>query len=296
MADLTLGQHPLLKKQFLDKRFKDLTQKRFIADVLFAKASVDSLAIKYFKDADADVNGLYAYEEVPEVGEGSGYKRVGLSEEAKLAMIRKYGLEMAFSYEMQRFGASSTFERGFNKLSNSVVNMVNSLGYDRIENAVGKLGRTKTGATTGTVDAFWNNATLGADQMISDIVDAQTEGIKAGYEYDTMVISPKTHGLLVKNKQIRDALKVNNTDIALLKGYIGTILGLDILVDINFGDDKVLFVQRGMIGDIADADGGLRSMTYNQDEDETTILRVSRFVECYITDPKGIYLLQNIEG
>ncbi|MGQ8854815.1 phage major capsid protein [Bacillus sp. SRB_8] len=296
MSDMILGQHPLLKKVFLDHRFKDLTEKRFIADTLFTKTTADALAIKYFQDTDADASGRYAYEEVPEVGEGSSYKRVGLSEQAKLAMIRKYGLEMAFSYEMQRFGSTGQFERGFRKLSSSVVNMVNSLGYDRIENANGRLGRTKSGATSGTVDAYWNNVTLGADQMINDIVDAQTEGIKAGYEYDTMVISPKTHALLVKNKQIRDALKVNNTDIALLKGYIGTLLGMDILVDINFGDDKALFVQRGAIGDIADADGGLRSMTYNQDEDETTILRVSRFVECYITDPKGIYLLQNIEG
>ncbi|ADK05068.1 TPA: hypothetical protein QCU10_004265 [Bacillus anthracis] len=292
MADLTLGQHPLLKKPFLDARFKDLTEKRFIADSLFMKVSADALAVKYFKDADVDSEGRYNYEEVPEVGEGSGYKRIGLSEVAKIEMIRKYGLEAAISYEMQKWGQAGVFERIMLKLSNSVVAMVNTMAYEKIHSEPNIGGRTKTGAAG---DETWDNATLGADKMISDIIDAKASAKKFGYSLDTMVISTETEALFLKNKGIRDALRENNTDIALLNGYIGNFLGLDVIVDENYSDDQVLMLQRGIIGDIADAEP-LKSHTYNQEEDSTTILRVSRFTTAYITDPKAVYLLKNIKA
>lgn len=292
MADMILGQHPLLKKPFLERRFKDLTERKFVADSLFTKSTSDSLAIKFLMDADRDSNGVYGYDEVPEVGEGSGYRRVGLSEEARVAFIKKYGLEMAFSYEMQRFGSEGQFERGFRKLSQSVIKAVNDMAYDTIRSNPDILTRTKTGATG---DVKWSDFTNGCDQMVSDIVDAKNAGAKAGYTYDTMVVSTKTHGVLVKNPKIREAVKKNNQDIAFLDGYIGSVLGLDIIVDINYPDNEVLILERGIIGDIADADGGLRTLTYDQQENDTTILRATRFVTCYLTDPKGVYLLKNID-
>lgn len=292
MADLTLGQHPLLKKVFLDSRFKDLTEKRFVADSLFTKTSVDALVVKYFKDADVDSNGRYNYEEVPEVGEGSGYKRVGLSEVAKLEMIRKYGLEAAISYEQQKFGSNGFYERIMNKLANSVVAMVNTMAYDKLHSDPDIGGRTKSGSVG---DETWDNATLGADKMISDLIDAKASARKFGYSLDTMVISTETEALMLKNKAIRDSFRENNTDIALLKGFIGNFLGLDVIVDENYPDDQVLLVARGLIGDIADAEP-LSTKTYNQEETDTTILRVSRFTTAYVTDPKGVYLLKNIKA
>ncbi len=72
---------------------------------------------------------------------------------------------------------------------------------------------------------------------------------------------------------------MNNTDIALLNGYIGNFLGLDVIVDENYSDDQVLMLQRGIIGDIADAEP-LKSHTYNQEEDSTTIFTSEPFHYC----------------
>ena len=83
--DIVLGQHPLLKKEFVDRRIRDLIGHQFVADQLFTKTDVDALSIKYLKDADADDKGRKAYDEVPEVGEGSGFHRIGLDEEEKQA-------------------------------------------------------------------------------------------------------------------------------------------------------------------------------------------------------------------
>lgn len=289
MSDLILGQHPLLKKVMMDARIQDLTERRFIADALLTKTSADALAIKYFKDGDADANGRYTYEEVPEVGESSGFKRIGLSETAKVEMIRKYGLEFAFSYEMQKWGNPAYFERAFKKLSNSVVAMVNTMAYDKLHGAASAPNQnlqTKSGNR-------WNDPTTGDTNLIADIVDAKAAAKKAGYSLDTLVVSPQTEALLLKSKSIRDAFKQNGTDIVLLRGYIGDFLGLSIVVDENYPDNQALFVERGTAGDIADAEG-LQTHTYNQEEDMTTIGRVTRFTTAYITDPRAVFLITGI--
>lgn len=289
MADLILGQHPLLKKVMIDSRIRDLVENRFIADSLFMKTTADALAIKYFKDGDADANGRYSYEEVPEVGESSGFKRIGLSEEAKVEMIRKYGLEFAFSYEMQKWGSNGYFERAFRKLSNSVVAMVNGMAYDKLHSAA-TAGQGNLVVKSGN---YWNDATNGDTNLISDIVDAKAAAKKKGYNLNTLVCSPVTEALLLKSKAVRDAFKQNGTDIVLLRGYIGDFLNLSIIVDENYPDDKVALVERGVVGEIADAEG-LRSHTYNQEEDMTTIGRVTRFTTAYVTDPHAVFVYENI--
>ncbi|MEK7017615.1 phage major capsid protein [Bacillus sp. FSL R9-9410] len=298
MSDIILGQHSNLKKQFVDRRIKDLAGRKMIADLLMTKTSVDALSVKFFKDADADANGRYAYEEVPEVGEGSGFKRIGISEKAQLALIRKYGLEAAISYEQQRFGADSYFERVFNKLANSVSNMVNAMTYDRILNDANINKRTKTG--TGS-DLYWSDVTAGqsakgqttkgAIAIRSDLTTAQVEAAKFGYVLDTMVVSPATFGIISNNSDASP--EYINQDLKQLAGYRGNFLGLDLIVDEMFADKDVLLVQRGAIGDIADA-VPLSTSQYNQDEDMTTVVRALRFTESYVTDPKGVYLLKNI--
>ncbi|EEL40751.1 hypothetical protein bcere0020_18850 [Bacillus cereus Rock3-29] len=298
MSDIILGQHPLLKKQFVDARIKDLAGKKMIADLLMTKTSVDALSVKFFKDADADTQGRYAYEEVPEVGEGSGFKRIGVSEQAKLAMIRKYGLESAISFEQQKWGTNSAFERIFNKLANSVANMVNAMTYDRILNDPNINQRTKSG--TGS-DLYWSDVTAsqsakgqttkGAIAIRSDLTTAQVEVGKFGYMLDTMVVSPATFGIISNNSDASP--EYINQDLKQLAGYRGSFLGLDLIVDETFSDKDVLLVQRGVIGDIADA-VPMSTSQYNQEEDMTTVVRALRFTESYVTDPKGVYLLKNI--
>lgn len=289
MSDFTLGSHPLLKKVMIDARIRDLTEKKFIADSLLSKTTADALAIKYFKDGGADANGLYDYEEVPEVGEGSGFKRIGLSEEAKLAMIRKYGLEFAFTYEMQKWGSNAYFEKAFKKLSSSVVAMVDKMAYDRLH-AAATVGNQNLQAKSGN---RWNDPATGSDNLINDLVDAKAKAKEAHYSLDTVIVSPATEAILLKSKAVRDAFKQNGTDIVLLRGYLADFLGLSIIVDENYPNNQALLVERGMAGEIADAEP-LTSDVYNQDEDKTTIGRVTRYTEAYITDPRAVFLITGI--
>lgn len=285
--DIVLGQHPLLKKEFVDKRIRDLIGHQFVADQLFTQTDVDALAIKYLKDADADANGRQAYDEVPEVGEGSGFKRIGLDEEEKSAMIRKYGLEAVITYEMQKFGSAGQFERAYRKLALNVKKMVDTMAYNVLTD-------TKAGILTkdGT---NWADTANGAENVISDLVDAKTEIRKFGYSADTAVISPEVEAMFMKNKNVRDALRENNTDVALLRGYIGDFMGLSFIVDENFRDNDVVVLQKKVIGDIADAEA-LRTKTYNEESNDRSIVRATRFTQAYLTDPKAVFLLTGVNA
>jgi hypothetical protein len=294
--DLVLGQHPLLKKEFVDKRVRELIGHQFVADQLFTQTDVDALAIKYYKDADSDAEGRQAYDSVPEVGEGSNFDRIGIDEEEKTALIKKYGLEAVFTYEMQKFGSDGQFERAFRKLALNVRKMVDDMAYKVATNNYtvgnGIQGRTKTG---GTGDVRWTDTALGAEQMIADLVDAKKAIKDFGYQADTVVISPEIEAMLLKNKNIRDAFRENNSDVALLRGYIGDFMQLSFIVDENFQDNNVLMVQKKIIGDIADAEG-LRTKTYNEDSNDRTIGRATRFTQAYLSDPKAVYLLKGVKA
>lgn len=279
--DIVLGQHPLLKKEFVDRRIRDLIGHQFVADQLFTQTDVDALSIKYMKDADSDAQGRKAYDEVPEVGEGSNYKRIGLDEEEKQAMIRKYGLEAVATYEMQKFGSAGQFERAYRKLALNVKKMVDTMAY--------KVVTDKNAGIQNSASAGWTTA----DNMINELIDAK-KAIKAyGYMANTVVISPEIEAMLLKTKDIRDAFRQNNTDVALLRGYIGDFMGLSFIVDENFNESDVLMVQKKIIGDIADAEA-LRTKTYNEESNDRSIVRATRFTQAYLTDPKAVYLLESV--
>ena len=279
--DIILGQHPLLRKEFVDKRIRDLIGHNFVADTLFTQTDVDALAIKYMTDGDKDDKGRKKYDIVPEVGEGSGFKRIGLDEEEKSAMIRKYGLEAVTTYEMQKFGSAGQFERAFRKLALNVKKMVDTMAYD--------VATDKTSGIQNLTGAQWATA----DVMIANLIDARKSIRDFGYTADTVVINPQVEADMLKQKDIRDAFRQNNTDVALLRGYIGDFMGLSFVVDENFTDGQALMVQRKIIGDIADAEA-LRTKTYNEDSNDRSIVRATRFTQAYLTDPKAVNLIEGI--
>lgn len=285
MADIVLGQHQMLKKEFVDRRIRELIGHNFVADQLFTQTTVDALSIKYYQDADKDANGRQAYDQVDEVGEASGFKRFGISEEEKQAFIKKYGLETVITLEMQKWGHEGAFERAYRKLALNVLKMVDTMAYSVATN-----NYTVGNGILGKNSAKWTTA----DLMIGELVDAKTASSTYGYKLDTVVIHPNVSAMLLKTKDIRDAFRQNNTDVALLRGYIGDFMGLSFIEDENFADGDVLLVQKKIIGDIADAEG-LRTKTYNEDAEDRTIVRATRYTQAYLTDPKAVYLLKAVK-
>lgn len=286
MADFTLGQHPMLKKEYVDRRFRDLLDEAFVADKLFNKITTGALAIKFGMDeTDVDAFGKPVYDEVPEIGEGSNFPRIGLTEAERVQMIKKYGLEAAITYEIQKYGDGGQIERAYKKLAMNVRKMVDQMAYGVLDNSaeIQKLNKSAN---------YWSGATADVN-MINDLIDARKAVRNFGYNPDTVIMSPTTEAELLKQASIRDAFRQNNTDVALLRGYIGDFMGLSFIVDSNYKDNQIHVLQRGIIGDIADAEG-LKTKTYNEDSNDRTIVRVTRFSAAYLTDPKAVYKLEDI--
>lgn len=278
--DYVLGQHPLLKKEFIDRRIRELIGHQFVADQLFTYTTVDALVMKYYKDADTDANGRQAYDPVPEIGEASTYPRVGFLEEEVVETIRKYGLEVAITEEMQKYNMVSAIDRAYRKLAQNILKMVDSMAYNKITTNSDIHSNTSAGWASGT-------------NAIDELIDAKTAIKKSGYRADTLVINPDIAAVLLKNKDIRDALRVNNADVALLRGYLGDFLGLSIIEDENLDGKDAIMLQRKIIGDIADAQP-LSTKIYNEDQNDRTIVRAVRFTQVGISDPKAIYLLEDV--
>ncbi|QFG05161.1 major capsid protein [Bacillus phage 056SW001B] len=296
MADIALGQHPLLRKKFIDRRINGLVENQFVADQLFTKINVDALAIEYaVEDTDVQENRKEKLDPVGEIGERSGYPRVGISEAQKTQMIRKYGLEAVITYEMQKFGqgANGAIERRLRKLATNVRGMVDEMAYNVATNSY-TIGNGIQGLDKGGVDP-WTDPTNGAENMIADLVNARTAGRKYGYSLDTIVMNPEQEAQFLKNKNIRDAFRQNDTDVALLRGYIGDFLGFSFIVDEKFKENNLLIVQKKQIGDIADAES-LNTQVYNEEANEHTVVRAKRFTTAYLTDPKAVYLLKNFNA
>lgn len=297
MADFVLGMHPLLKQEAINRNIQELLGHQMIADTLLTKSTSATLATRYMVDGDQDAFGRKTYEDVPELGEASALRRIGVTEVEKSEMIRRYGLEFVVTYEMQKWGLGSHLQRGLRRLADNVANMINTMAYKKITQDYTVAGSPTSTQIEGKVKAgsFWNDATLGAENMIADLIDARANARKFGFELDTVIMSPDIEAMMLKSKTFRDAFRVNNTDVALLRGYIGDFMGLTFISDPRFGDanDTVLMVQRGVIGDIVDAEG-LRTKIYNQEEQDRTVIRVTRFTAVQLVEPKAVYLIKNV--
>lgn len=300
--DFVLGQHPLLHVESIDRTIRELMAHDMIAETLLGKQTVDALATKYFVDGDDNGYGKHTYEDVPEVGEASALRRIGITEKEKTEMIRRYGLEFVITYEMQKWGLAGQLQRGMRRLARNVANMINEMAYKKISQEFTVAGSPTVDEIEGKVKAgsYWDDATAGGENFIHDLLDAKAKAKQYGHMLDTAIISPELELALMKNKDFRDTVGKDvgtGADLVLLRGYIGQFMGINFIVDERFtqiagANDTALLLERGVVGDLVDAEG-LRTTMYNEQQHDRTVVRVTRFSAVTLNAPKAVYLIKN---
>lgn len=300
--DFVLGQHPLLHVESIDRTIRELMAHDMIAETLLGKQTVDALATKYFVDGDDNGYGKHTYEDVPEVGEASALRRIGITEKEKTEMIRRYGLEFVITYEMQKWGLAGQLQRGMRRLARNVANMINEMAYNKISQDFTVAGTPTVDQIEGKVKAgtYWDDATNGGENFIHDLLDAKAKAKQYGHMLDTAIISPELELALMKNRDFRDTVGKDvgtGADLVLLRGYIGQFMGIDFIVDERFtqiagANDTALLLERGVVGDLVDAEG-LRTKMYNEEQHDRTVVRVTRFSTVTLNSPKAVYLIKN---
>ena len=300
--DFALGMHPLLHVESIDRTIRELMAHDMIAETLLGKQTVDALATKYFVDGDDNGYGKHTYEDVPEVGEASALRRIGITEKEKTEMIRRYGLEFVITYEMQKWGLAGQLQRGMRRLARNVANMINEMAYNKISQDFTVVGTPAVDQIEGKVKAgtYWDDATNGGENFIHDLLDAKAKAKQYGHMLDTAIISPELELALMKNRDFRDTVGKDvgtGADLVLLRGYIGQFMGINFIVDERFtqiagANDTALLLERGVVGDLVDAEG-LRTKMYNEEQHDRTVVRVTRFSTVTLNSPKAVYLIKN---
>lgn len=303
MADFALGMHPLLNVEAIDRTIRELMAHDMIGESLLGRQTVDSLAVKYYVDGDDNGYGKHTYEDVPEVGEASALRRFGITETEKMEAVRRYGLEFAVTYEMQKWGLAGTLQRGMRRLARNVANMINEMAYKKISQEFTVVGSPTRDQIEGKVKAgsYWDDATAGGDNFINDLLDAKAKAKQYGFMLDTAIISPELELALMKNKDFRDKVGKDvgtGADLVLLRGYIGSFMGINFIVDERFAqisgaNDNALLLERVTAGDLVDAEG-LRTKMYNEEQHDRTIIRATRFSAVTLNEPKAVYLIKNV--
>lgn len=302
MADFALGMHPLLQVESIDRTIRELLPHDMIGERLLGRSTVDALAVKYFVDGDDNGYGKHTYEDVPEAGEASALRRIGITEAEKMEAVRRYGLEFVITYEMQKWGLAGTMQRGMRRLARNVANMINEMAYKKISQdftVAGVPTREQIEGKTKVGD-YWDDAVDGGDNFINDLLDAKAKAKQYGFMLDTAIISPEMELALMKNKDFREKVGKDvgtGADLVLLRGYIGSFMGIEFIVDERFAqisgaNDNALLLERVTAGDLVEAEG-LRTRMYNEDQHDRTVVRVTRFCAVTLNEPKAVYLIKN---
>lgn len=292
----------LLKQpRVIYRRLTSLTDKRYIADRIFAKGSPESVegGVARFQRAES----IYLDREAEEIATRSEFPRAGWSEAILAANVRDYGLEVPINGKAIRRNQTDTVQRGLIKLGNTVVKKVDQVAMSLIATDPDVLifngGNWSTGAT-----------------IIDDLVDAMklVRDQDEGYEPDTLIISETLNANMLKSDDIRNALPRESAANPVHTGRAAPILGLrQILVTPTLGATEAILLSSGIAGTIADetpapeegyrnysppgsAQSPMQLKMYEQEEHSDWIIRGARFCAMWIAEPKAIVRLTSLDA
>lgn len=288
MASGVLLGTDMVKTRFIERTVKDLTDGYMIADALFMRDPSDTPSISY----EENPNGLNNDEksgEVEQRTEGGSYPRIGLTAEAKQALIKDWGLSAVISYEAVRFNKISSINRSYITLSNSVVKFVDSRGLNALTDSY---NAASTKINTLSVANAWSTST---GDPFADLMRAAEKVNTAGYLANTAVVSYADWTNALVNKNFREMLDTDvppERKIARKGVLVGQAAGLTILASRNLTAGNFAVCQDQVLGNRSETNNGVEIDSYKQGQSKKAdqIVDAFREVEFYLTDPKAVTL------
>lgn len=260
----------------VNRAIQALTNERFIADVIFQTGpQATGGAVVYDQVTASD---LYLDRDVQEIEPGSEFPILTSTEPTPLvAIAKKYGGEVFLTYEQIRRDNRQILNREMTKLRNTIVKRVDTLALAFLDAAP---------ILTDTASADWSTSTT---DIIADLVDFVNaiESQDLGYVADTVLLNPAQAADLLKDKDIREALPRERSDVPIATGKLGKLLGLDFIVTNRVPAGTVYVLQRGIVGGLSDEIPAY-AKTIDSERDERIYIHGARVVTPYVTDPKAV--------
>lgn len=276
--------------QLIQKALEEVTQNEFIAESLFQGGySAEGGAVSYMESPnrfmeDADGEDLA-------IAEASEYPELFQHDKLETARVRKYALASYVTFEAVERNQLGLLARAVTRMRNTMVQAVDANVLNMLRNN-SKIGRyTAAGAWGPSATTIFDDI-FEAVALVEDV--RQSGGT---YTADTLVVSNSTYTKLLRNKEVREAMRdsrPNNQNAPEYSGSVGQLGGLSILRSPWMFDDVAFVLQRGAIGGIAD-EVPLTVKPVERDEARDIYwLRAKRLTVAFVTDPGAIRIIEGI--
>lgn len=277
----------------VQRRVNELSNQRYISDVLLSgrTADVSGGAVQYEVDEDN-----YTVREPEAISPGGEYPLTPISEVAPaVAKIQKYGQDTILTDEKIKRSGMNEAERGFNKLVNSNVRKVDSIGLSLIGSVVSQ---------THAVTAPWED---GNAKVLRDVLLAKAKivALDKGYDPNVIVVNDEAFALLASDQQLAAFYAREDRTNPAYTGSFPIVGGLRVLPTNHLpAGVEALIADTNFLGGIAFEDlggnyqgsaaTGVETKSIRDELNDQWRLRARRPLAHYITDPGAAIKLTGI--
>ncbi len=278
--------------------FNDLIEKRpFIGESLFTRGySAEGGAIKYREAAKKYVEEFEAdSNEDFSIAEGTEFHNVSQTEPGEvIERVRKYAIEGWVTFEDRDRNNIGAFARLQRRMLNTMERYFDQAAFAKLRNATGPQDLTRANRWDVTSTTTIIDDILNATEMLTDF------SLTGGQIYGSpeLLIGRSTYTALRRNIGLQDMWETYDMQgqDPRLGGKISTLAGIPVTVSDWMYNDKAFLLERGTIGGIAD-EVPLTVKPLETDEGtERIVIRIKRLTVMFLTDPKALVRINNINS
>jgi hypothetical protein len=276
----------------------DLSADQFITESLFTQGyNAQGGAVKYMQDAVKKyVEEGYDPGEDFSIAEGTEFHQVYQTEPAEVVeRVKKYAIEGWITYEDEDRNQLGSLARLTQRMMNTMVKYfdstaLNMLATNSSVQTLNRTGRWDTTTTTTIIDDI---------MVAADMLGDETLTGGESYNANTLVVSRKTYTFLRRNKEIQNMFDSDDgpspQDLR-FGGQLASLAGIPLLVSPFMRNDMAFVLERGTIGGIADEVPLTLLPIERVARFERIYVRAKRLTVAFLTDPKAMVRIQNINA
>jgi len=287
MAGASTVGGTLIRGENINSVVKVFAAKKFKLKPLLMNTSSNKWTETYYKE-DPDILTASGTRNIKGIGRLSSFPTVEASWTPTSAQHFKYGDEGIISMEDILTDAINVQARTMRKISESIVNAIDSAIYTALT------AETNTAGTVAAV-AAWDADAASTRDPIQDIlrgIQAMDENNYDALEGGVLLVNPHDYASLMMNSKVINNPSFKTADVV-SNGRVGQIAGLTIVKTTSVSDDEAMIIKNQVSATWMSVVGMTTAIIKN--EGISTTIRSWEIGQIQITDPKAIYTITNTE-
>ena len=276
-VDLLLQQPTRITQMIMD-----LTQQRFVADMIFASGGgVTGGAVVYDQ---ATMNQLYTARDVQKVAPGAEFPVVTSAKlRPRVAEVEKYGGKVFITDEARDRNQQTVFANQIRQLANTMVRKINMIAISTLVASVTEYTQTFAGHSWSAVQTAGATASQASAYPAADLAKAQqyADQQEIGVTYDLWLLNPQEMATLI-------TLYGSANLQALMSA-----MGISVYSSNRIPAGTAFVVASGQVGEMR-VEKPLGTETWREPEEEKTWVQTSVRPVFYVTNPFSVLQVTGI--